>query len=297
MSGRPRGFASWTPQRRTLDLLGSVDAVLAEYADYLPLTLRQVFYRLVGAHGYEKTESAYDRLGETLNRARRSGLVAFQAIRDDGLTELVPAAFSGKPDFWKAVSYTAETYRLERLARQAVALELWVEAAGMAPQLASAVEEYGVPAYSSGGFDSLTVKYEAAGRIAARTRPTIVLHVGDFDPSGLALFESAQEDVSAFVDGLEGVPPKFVRVAVTPAQIAAYGLPSAPPKKADKRSVWRDGDETVQAEALPPNVLAAEVRQAVETRLDLDELARLLAEEDRQREELLAALAQGSSGS
>jgi len=32
--------------------------------DAWPLTIRQIFDRLVGAHGYEKTEQAYDRLIE-----------------------------------------------------------------------------------------------------------------------------------------------------------------------------------------------------------------------------------------
>ena len=50
--------------RKTRALLVPVNAVLHEYADHLPLTIRQIFYRLVGAHGYEKTEQAYDRLIE-----------------------------------------------------------------------------------------------------------------------------------------------------------------------------------------------------------------------------------------
>jgi hypothetical protein len=66
---RPRGFAPWSPQRKTLELIARVNAVLGEYRDHLPLTLRQIFYRLVGAHGYEKTERAYERLGEHLVRA------------------------------------------------------------------------------------------------------------------------------------------------------------------------------------------------------------------------------------
>jgi len=66
---RPRGFASWSPRQETLELLARVNAVLGEYQDHLPLTLRQIFYRLVGAHGYEKTEQAYARLGEHLVRA------------------------------------------------------------------------------------------------------------------------------------------------------------------------------------------------------------------------------------
>ena len=59
---RVRGFAPWSPQAATLELLEQVRAVLDEYEDYLPLTIRQIFYRLVGAHNYDKTEQAYDRL-------------------------------------------------------------------------------------------------------------------------------------------------------------------------------------------------------------------------------------------
>ena len=33
--------------------------VLAEYGDHLPLTVRQIFYRLVAAHGYAKSERGY----------------------------------------------------------------------------------------------------------------------------------------------------------------------------------------------------------------------------------------------
>ena len=51
---RPRGLAPWQPRRDTVDLLGKVRAVLEEYVAHLPLTIRQVFYRLVGAYGYDK---------------------------------------------------------------------------------------------------------------------------------------------------------------------------------------------------------------------------------------------------
>jgi len=221
-----------------------------------------------------------------MGNARRSGRVSFDAIRDDGLTTLSPSSFHGMPGFWDAVCETAVRYRLPRLDGQARALEVWVEAAGVAPQVARAVDAYGVTVYSSGGFDSLTVKHDAACRIAARARKTIVLHVGDHDPSGLAVFQSAQEDVSAFVAGMGGVSPEFIRAAVTPAQIASYRLPGSPAKRTDKRGVWQDGDETVQAEALPPDVLANEIRQAVNARLDLAQLARVLDEEERQRQEL-----------
>jgi len=55
-------FADWNPRPDTLDRLRVVNGVLQEYRAQLPLTNRQIFYRLVGAHGYDKTEKAYARL-------------------------------------------------------------------------------------------------------------------------------------------------------------------------------------------------------------------------------------------
>lgn len=81
---RVRGLAPWSPHAKTEELLGKVQHVLQEYENYLPMTGRQIFYRLVGSHGYEKTEKAYKRLLEALNRARRSGRVDFNHLRDDG---------------------------------------------------------------------------------------------------------------------------------------------------------------------------------------------------------------------
>jgi hypothetical protein len=67
---RVKGFADWNPQRKTRGLLADIDVVLEEYSRYLPLTIRQVFYRLVGK-GYPKTENFYATVQEVTNRARR----------------------------------------------------------------------------------------------------------------------------------------------------------------------------------------------------------------------------------
>jgi hypothetical protein len=57
---RARGLAPWSPEKATLALLDQVQGILAEYVDHLPLTIRQIFYRLVGAHDYKKTEQTND---------------------------------------------------------------------------------------------------------------------------------------------------------------------------------------------------------------------------------------------
>ena len=286
---RVRGFAEWNPQAATRVLLDQVLAVLAEYADYLPLTIRQIFYRLVGAHGNEKTENAYGRLGELINRARRARLIDMDDIRDDGGTIIAPTAWSSADDFLDAVRRQAGKLVLDHSAGQKTRLVVICEAAGMAPQLARVADPYGVTVMSSGGFDSTTDKHRFARELAAHERPTEVLHIGDHDPSGAHMFLAFLEDVEAFTRALGGTAA-FTRLAVTPDQIVRHRLPTAPPKPTDNRAFH---GETCQAEAFAPDVLADILRLAIEQRINQQILQRVLRRETRERAKLVKALARG----
>jgi hypothetical protein len=157
ISVRPRGFIDdWRPRTETRQLLDQVQGVLDEYRDQLPLTLRQIFYRLVGAHAYEKTELAYKQLTEALNRARRARVIEMSAIRDDGFTSNRPLYFESAEDFLDAVAGWAEEFRLGRQKGQKRRLVLWCEASGMVPQFARVAAPFGIEVCSSGGFDGLT---------------------------------------------------------------------------------------------------------------------------------------------
>ncbi len=280
---RVRGFAPWTPQSKTLALVEQIQGVLDEYRDHLPMTIRQVFYRLVGGHGYDKTEQAYARLCETMNRARRAGIINFHDIRDDGVSRYSPNSWSGVGAVLRTVRTMADRYTLDRQNGQSVRLFVLCEANGMAPMLSRAVDEYGVSVMSSGGFDSLSAKYRFARELADHDA-TEILHVGDHDPSGVHLFNALSEDIRAMCAGLDSTGGQtFTHLAVTPAQIAELALPTAPPKKTDKRSF--EG-ETVQAEALPPDVLTEIVRQAVIDRQDADIRQDVLDQEEADRAEL-----------
>jgi hypothetical protein len=285
-STRPRGFVDWVPRKETQLLLSKVAQILLEYADYLPLTLRQIFYRLVGAHSYDKTELAYARLGEHLNRARRARIIAMDAIRDDGGTTLAPNSWDSAEHFLGAIQRRAANLTLDRSAGQPQRLVLFCEAVGMAPQLARVANPFGVAVVSSGGFDSVTEKYRFAKELAAHDRATEVLHIGDYDPSGVHIFLSVAEDVQAFVDELGG-EVTFTRLAVTPEQIDRYRLPTAPKKT--NRFAFGDTD-TCQAEALAPDDLAGIVHAAINQRIDQAALKRVLAREQRERRKLLRIL-------
>lgn len=283
--GRPRGFIEWRPQPKTMALIMQVRAVLDEYQDHLPMTLRQVFYRLVGAHGYAKTERDYDRLLEAMNRARRAGLIKFSAIRDDGFHSNQWLGWKSIEAAKHSIIRDAKEYRIDRQRGQPVKLAACCEAAGMAPQLERVCAPYSIPVYSSGGFDSLTVKHDMAQSFS-EISPVRILHIGDHDPSGVHIFGSLDEDVRAFTAEFGG-EVEFIRLAVTPDHIARYDLPTAPPKETDRRNF---AGETVQAEALPPDVLASILRDAIDTHLDMDVYRQAVETESTEREVLVAWL-------
>lgn len=285
---RPRGFIDdWAPRDKSRHLLTLVSAILVQYAEQLPLTIRQIFYRLVGRHDYPKTERDYKNLCELLNKARRARLVPWSAIRDDGFVNHGTPFYDGANDLFASFRYQAECMRLDRQRDQPRRLYVACEAAGMAPQLARVVDPYGIDVLASGGFDSLTDKHRLGEQWAGTEQPVTVLHIGDYDPSGCAIYDALAEDVGAFAEAYGG-DVLFERVAVTPDQALLYNLPSAPPKPTDKRGFA--GDETWQAEALDPQDLARIVTDAIETKFYRSIYEAILAEEEKTRLGVLSAL-------
>jgi hypothetical protein len=284
---RPRGFAPYNPQAGARALIEATLVVLKDYADYLPLTLRQIYYRLVVAFVLGKTEAEYSRLGEVLNRARRGRLISFDAIRDDGFTVSAPWSCTSLKDAMESLRETAEEIQIDRQAGQERRLRVWCEAAGMVPQLERVAFKYGVPVLSSGGFDSVTAKHQL-GRDLAASGPLTILHLGDLDPSGEHMFSSLGEDVGAFATEYGG-DVEFVRIAVTREQVDLYQLPTAPPKETDRRSFA--GILTTQCEALDPAILAEIVKAAIVARIDQRLYDRALRRETLIRGQLWARLA------
>jgi hypothetical protein len=283
---RPRGFAPWNPTAESRALIDRVKAILIEYGAYLPLTVRQIFYRLVGAFNYEKTEQAYERLGEKIARARRAGLIDFGAIRDDGNEWRTAFCWEGVADLVKSFVYSAEHFTLDRQEGQPARLVFAVEAAGMSPMVEEIAKPYGITVIPSGGFNSVTATHEMASRLGDFDAVE-VLQIGDHDPSGTHIFSSLAEDVRAFAAGLGKTVPEFVRLAVTPRQIAAHHLPQAPPKKEDNRSF---SGLTTQVESLPPDILAEIIQSAITGRLDRAAYDAVLAREEEAKAELRRVL-------
>src|SRR5215208_6257235 len=277
--GRDKGYAKWGPQRKTRRIMAQVKEVLDEYQAELPLTARQIFYRLVGAYGHPKTESFSESLGNWLVRARRFRRIPFASIRDDGASVMEGKFYTGEDDFYKHIHDEAKDYERDKLANQ----------------------KRDIRVYWCSGFDSLTAKYDLAEAVAKahtyRGRSTVILHLGDMDPSGETIFDAISEDVYAFLEvDIPHKNPKdvaiFERVALTEEQVGKYDLPTDPAKESSHSAGWGNR-RACQLEALRPDTLAEIVRAAIESHMDLSVLEADREAEVEERRKIAKALPSG----
>jgi hypothetical protein len=144
------------------------------------------------------------------------------------------------------------------------------------------------------GYSSFSAMYESAQRIqglndvAPDGDPTIILYLGDHDPSG----QDMVRDIGDRLDRFD-CPADIRAIALTKAQIERYRLPPQPAKTTDARYsayALEHGDGVWELDALPPDVLAGLVRNALAGLIDHDVLADVLAQEARDKTQLEKAV-------
>jgi len=242
-------------------------------ADHRPMTLRQVFYRLVAAQIIENKQSKYKSLSRTLVLARQNGDIPWDWIEDRLRKPRPVPMWNDLSDFSRAA---LRWYRRDVWNDQPAYIEVWLEKDALSGIFERVLYPYGVTLNVGRGYDSWSSIYEAVNRYGDGDHVTI-LHFGDFDPSGEDMVRSLGQRL-AFFDCW----PTIDKIAVTWPQIQHYNLPPNPAKYTDSRTpafVAYHGDNCVELDALPPDVLAHIIKVNVKARMDLDMLAETKAAE------------------
>ena len=149
---RVRGYAEWNPTTENRALMQAAIQVLKEYEAHLPLTCRQIFYRLIESF-LAKTAAAYNRLCDVLNRARRARLIPFDHIRDDSIEHHSVPGYDSADDIVATVLSTLKYASLCGHDFQPVRQYVMCESRGMISQLTRVAENFDADVISSGGFD------------------------------------------------------------------------------------------------------------------------------------------------
>jgi hypothetical protein len=144
------------------------------------------------------------------------------------------------------------------------------EKASLGEVLAPVAEDFKADLYLPTGEISDTLIYQMAKVGAEDGRPMAVLYFADADPAGWQMGISVGRKLQAFKAlHFADLDFRVQRVALTPAQVGEYGLPSTPLKETEKRGdAWRAAMGIEQTEidalaALQPELLQQLARDAI----------------------------------
>jgi hypothetical protein len=266
---------------KTRRLIEEARLVLAEHH---PMTVRQVYYQLVSRQVIENSRSQYQSVSNALVEARKEEIIPWEWIEDRLRRPRSVSMWAGLADFAETAR---EAYRRDVWATQPGYVEAWLEKDALSGIFQDVLEGYGVTLNVGRGYDGWDSIRNAAGRYGDGEAVT-VLYFGDFDPSGEDMVRSLRERL-AFFDCF----PEIIKCALVPEDITRYHLPPDFTKTTDTRRaafVERYGDLAVELDALPVDVLTARLRSEMEARLDLEALAKVQATEQREKQQLTAAL-------
>ncbi len=255
-------------------------AIVSTLTAFHPMSDRQVFYQLETKGVVPKTEAAYKgTVVRLLGSMRRSGELPFGWITDETRLARKPPSFSS---MGAALRNTAATYRRALWEGMPAYVEVWCEKLSLSGILAEETELYDVPLMLCRGFSSISFLWSAAETIMSQRKPAYLYFFGDYDPSGLSIFQRVEKDLRAFAPKAE---IHLEHVAVTPEQIARWRLPTRPTKTTDSRAKGF-GPRSVELDALPPDELRLLARRCIERHLDEQTLAGVLAAEAAERKTL-----------
>lgn len=262
---------------KTTLLLGAAYLILKAHN---PMTVRQVFYQLVSRQVIENNRGQYQAVSNALVGARQEGFIPWEWIEDRLRRPRTVNMWNDLSDFGDTV---LSAYRRDVWDSQPGYIEVWLEKDALSGIFEELLEPYGVTLNVGRGYDGWDSIHNAAERFSTREDVT-VLYFGDFDPSGEDMARSLKERLAFFQSS-----PEIVKCALVHEDIALYNLPPDFTKVSDTRQkgfVAKYGDNAVELDALPIDVLRQRITTEVEARMDIPSLKGIKVIEERERDSL-----------
>jgi hypothetical protein len=221
--------------------------------------------------------------------AREEGTLPWEWIVDSTRNEERVATWADPAAYGRAVM---RSYRRNKWDAQPCHVAVWSEKGTVEGTLRPVLEKYEVPFQVLHGWSGATPVWDAASANLQRTKPTVILYVGDYDPSGMGMSEldlprrlarystndpsDKDMDPGMVAATLEEAQLSVRRIALTAADTRAIGPASRFPvtaKSKDSRFRWfrqRYGEWCWELDALSPVTLRNRVGRAILGELDPD---------------------------
>lgn len=224
-----------------------------------PMTLRQLYYRLVSSGNLSNHQKEYNRLKVLMGRLREEGIVPRTWIVDHVRTTFKPSSWSGLADYGDSIR---ECYRKDFWSSLGCHVEILVEKDAVAGTLQPVTSKYDVALRVLRGYSSISFAGEIADEWSQIKKPIHAYYLGDYDPSGIDIERDAREKIGRY--GASDF--QWTRLAILEEDFDAFNLIPLPVKQSDKRAasfLGTHGSRCAELDALPPMELRRRVEEAI----------------------------------
>ena len=247
-----------------------IDAALGILAEQNPMTVRQLFYRLVSINVIPNDLASYQRVSQVMTKARDDGRCPFEWIADRSRPIYRAGGWIDAADYADSVR---GMYHKDYWETQLEHVELWVEKDAIIGSIEQTCMDLGVTIRVGRGYWSTTAVHDIAEFFNTIEKPIFTFYAGDHDPSGLDIPRDLEQRIHSYCRS------NFVveRLAIHKADILAFDLPPLPLKKKSdgtdsdpraKKFRAEHGIEAVELDALPPVELRRRITEAVKRHTD-----------------------------
>jgi hypothetical protein len=251
-----------------------------------PMTVRQVYYQLVSRQVIENSGGSYQAMCNAIRDARLEGLIPWEYIEDRLRRPRRVSMWSDLQDFGETVR---RSYRRDIWDTQPMLLEAWLEKDALSGIFEEELEPFGITLNVGRGYDGWSSIHGASERYGAGDgtgggKHVVILYFGDHDPSGDDMLRSLRDRLASL-----GSHPDIERVAILHEDIERYDLPPNFANSSDTRArgfIAAYGNQAVELDALPVDVLRQRLIEAITSRMDMDALAAVQRREQTEIEQL-----------
>lgn len=200
------------------------------------------------------------------------------------------------------IRWAQRVYRVDRTKGQPHTIVLAIEKNALKGLLVDWFGDLGVPVLPLGGYGSETLERKIRDHVFGQERPAVLIYAGDFDASGVHIWETFSENTSECWT-------ETVRLGLTETQITDLALPVLQGKDGDPRApefiaaerefherAWRSGavrsgwPVQVELDAVEPTMLRDWYQEQIDRWWDQDAYAEQMQRE-RADDRMLSALA------
>lgn len=257
-----------------------------------PCTVRQIYYLGIGTL-WEKdsggSRKVYNTVCRLIGEMRETEMLPWGWIADNTRWFRKRTMFNSPEHILQSV---ASTYRRDLWARQPIHVEVWCESDSIAGVLDDITVPAGLALFPCRGQSSKTFVYEATQSYRNLHKPVVILYVGDWDPTGLAIPFSIEDRMGRYSVGA-GLDVELRRVAVTAEDVASGQFISHSVNANDPNyrrfvahcELMELAPQTaVEVEAVPPDQLRQRLEDAIDELVDGRVWNAALAAEQSERE-------------